>query len=206
LSRSHAFARSRCVSRPSRFIGSPHPRSPCARRAKAYAASIYDAPLRRHTPYRAASSRCDTAREGRHCSTLASSPMTFLPSSTRTTRPSIGAPNPNSPESTLVHGESLSIDPIGAMRSSASGALLYAWTGRPHPSKGRAHAKLAVADADLAFLTSASLTSHALEKNIEAGVVLMGGHVSLSLHAQLHALIETTNASVPPPQVRLLAC
>ncbi|WP_340671097.1 hypothetical protein [Bradyrhizobium ottawaense] len=96
-------------------------------------------------------------------------------------------------ESTLAHGESLSIDPIGAMRSSAPGALLYAWTDRPHPfTKGRAHAKLAAADADLAFLTCASLTGHALEKNMEAGVLLMGGHVSLSLHAHLHVLIETT--------------
>jgi phosphatidylserine/phosphatidylglycerophosphate/cardiolipin synthase-like enzyme len=94
-------------------------------------------------------------------------------------------------EASLTHGGSLSIDPIGAMRSSVPGALLYAWTDRPHPfTSGRVHAKLAVADAELAFLTSANLTGHALEKNMEAGVLLTGGHVPASLRAHLHALID----------------
>lgn len=94
-------------------------------------------------------------------------------------------------EAALNHGGSLSVDPIGAMRSSVPGASLYAWTDRPHPfTNGRVHAKLAVADTDLAFLTSANLTGHALEKNMEAGILLTGGHVPLSIRAHLHALIE----------------
>jgi phosphatidylserine/phosphatidylglycerophosphate/cardiolipin synthase-like enzyme len=76
---------------------------------------------------------------------------------------------------------------------------LYVWTDRPHPfTNGRVHAKVAVADSAIAFLTSAiafltsaNLTGHALEKNMEAGVLLTGGHVPLSLRDHLHALIET---------------
>lgn len=50
---------------------------------------------------------------------------------------------------------------------------------------------MAVADGNSAFLTSANLTGHALEKNMEAGVVISGGHVPAGLRAHLHALIET---------------
>jgi cardiolipin synthase len=94
-------------------------------------------------------------------------------------------------EASLTHGGSLSVDPIGLMRSSVPGASLYAWTDRPHPfTNGRVHAKLAIADENLAFLTSANLTGHALEKNMEAGVLITGGHVPVGLRAHLHALIE----------------
>ena len=50
---------------------------------------------------------------------------------------------------------------------------------------------MAVADGNSALLTSANLTGHALEKNMEAGVVISGGHVPAGLRAHLHALIET---------------
>lgn len=95
-------------------------------------------------------------------------------------------------EASSTHGGSLSIDPVATMRGCAPLALLYAWTDRPHPfTSGRVHAKVAVADSDLAFLTSANLTGHALEKNMEAGVLVTGGQVPLSLRAHLDALIET---------------
>ena len=43
----------------------------------------------------------------------------------------------------------------------------------------------------MAFLTSANLTGHALEKNMEAGILVTGGHVPSLLRDHLHALIET---------------
>ncbi|WP_439923649.1 DISARM system phospholipase D-like protein DrmC [Nitrobacter sp. JJSN] len=95
-------------------------------------------------------------------------------------------------EASLTQGGSLLVDPVATMRSCVPSALLYAWTDRPHPfTNGRVHAKVAVADDSTAFVTSANLTGHALEKNMEAGVLVTGGHVPASLQSHLRALIET---------------
>jgi cardiolipin synthase len=95
-------------------------------------------------------------------------------------------------ETSASQGGSLSIDPVATMRRCVPSAALYVWTDRPAPfAEGRVHAKVAVADGHSAFLTSANLTGHALEKNMEAGVVISGGHVPAGLRAHLHALIET---------------
>ena len=95
-------------------------------------------------------------------------------------------------ETSTSHGGSLSVDPVATMRSCVPLAALYVWTGRPSPfTEGMVHAKVAVADGNIAFLTSANLTGHALEKNMEAGVVISGGHIPTGLRAHLHALIET---------------
>lgn len=95
-------------------------------------------------------------------------------------------------EASVTQGGSLLVDPVATMRSAVPAAKLYAWTDRPHPfTNGRVHAKVAVADNAMAFLTSANLTGHALEKNMEAGILVTGGHVPSLLRDHLHALIET---------------
>lgn len=95
-------------------------------------------------------------------------------------------------ETSTSHGGSLSVDPIATMRRCVPSATLYAWTDRPAPFiEGRVHAKVAVADGNAAFLTSANLTGHALEKNMEAGVLISGGHIPTDLRAHLNALVET---------------
>ncbi len=95
-------------------------------------------------------------------------------------------------EASVTQGGSLLVDPVATMRKAVPAAKLYAWTDRPHPfTNGRVHAKVAVADDAIAFLTSANLTGHALEKNMEAGVLVCGGHIPNDLRAHLHALIET---------------
>lgn len=95
-------------------------------------------------------------------------------------------------ETSTSHGGSLSVDPVAMMRRCVPSAALYTWTDRPAPfTEGRVHAKVAVADGNAAFLTSANLTGHALEKNMEAGVVISGGHVPTGLRSHLLALIET---------------
>lgn len=95
-------------------------------------------------------------------------------------------------EASLTQGGSLLVDPVATMRGCVPSALLYAWTDRPHPfTDGRVHAKVAVGDNSIAFLTSANLTGHALEKNMEAGIFVTGGHIPISLRAHLHALVET---------------
>lgn len=95
-------------------------------------------------------------------------------------------------EASMTQGGSLLVDPVATMRSAVPMAKLYVWTDRPHPfTNGRVHAKVAVADDTVAFVTSANLTGHALEKNIEAGVLLTGGNVPSNLRNHFHALINT---------------
>jgi len=79
-------------------------------------------------------------------------------------------------ESSQDHGGSISFDVIGKMRTLVPSAKLYAWRERSAPfADGRVHAKVAVADDDVCFITSANLTGHAMEQNMEAGVLLSGG-------------------------------
>lgn len=90
------------------------------------------------------------------------------------------------------HGGSVTFDAIGKMRSRVPAARLYAWREKPDPfSDGRVHAKVAVADGRMCFITSANLTGHAMEKNMEAGVLLSGGNVPRLLAQHLQALVET---------------
>ncbi|GIV03548.1 MAG: phospholipase [Fimbriimonadales bacterium] len=95
-------------------------------------------------------------------------------------------------ESTTSEGGSLGVDPIANMRAAVPGAEFYAWRAKDEAYEGgRVHAKVAVADRRLAFISSANLTGHALGKNMEAGVSIIGGDVPQSLHDHLRALIET---------------
>lgn len=95
-------------------------------------------------------------------------------------------------EASSEHGGSLKVDPAATLRASVPKAMIYAW--RPGSSDGfvdgKVHAKVAVADQRSAFITSANLTGHALEKNMEAGVVLRGGPVPRELGDHLQALID----------------
>lgn len=95
-------------------------------------------------------------------------------------------------ESSKEHGGSLSVNPIAVMQKCVPQASLYVWTSRSEPFfDGRVHAKVAVADSAIAFITSANLTAHALEKNMEAGVLIEGGEIPKNLSEHLNALIET---------------
>jgi phosphatidylserine/phosphatidylglycerophosphate/cardiolipin synthase-like enzyme len=95
-------------------------------------------------------------------------------------------------ESSQDHGGSMSFDVIGKMRTLVPTAKLYAWRERSAPfADGRVHAKVAVADGDLCFITSANLTGHAMEQNMEAGVLLTGGQVPRLLHELLQAFVDT---------------
>ena len=90
------------------------------------------------------------------------------------------------------HGGSITFDAIGKMRAVVPSARLYAWREKADPfSDGRVHAKVVVADADLCFITSANLTGHAMEKNMEAGVLVSGGAIPGLLAGHLRSLIDT---------------
>jgi len=99
-------------------------------------------------------------------------------------------------ESSQDHGGSMSFDVIGKMRTLVPTAKLYAWRERSAPfADGRVHAKVAVADSDLCFITSANLTGHAMEQNMEAGVLLTGGQIPKLLQEHLQALVDTKMVS-----------
>ncbi|ERW10479.1 hypothetical protein Q030_01863 [Pseudomonas aeruginosa BWHPSA017] len=94
-------------------------------------------------------------------------------------------------ESSQDHGGSISFDVIGKMRTLVPSAKLYAWRERAAPfADGRVHAKVAVADGDVCFITSANLTGHAMEQNMEAGLLISGGHIPQTLEEHLRALVS----------------
>lgn len=94
-------------------------------------------------------------------------------------------------EASARHGGTLLYDSAATMRSRVPSAELYTWKEKTEPFvDGKVHAKIAVVDGTRAFITSANLTGHALEKNIEAGVLINGGPVPKTLSDHLQALID----------------
>lgn len=64
---------------------------------------------------------------------------------------------------------------------------------RPKSDKGRMgylHVKCAVADAEVAFVSSANLTAHAMERNMELGVLIRGGSVPRRISAHFRELMR----------------
>lgn len=83
---------------------------------------------------------------------------------------------------------------LGRLVSRRATFLQWPTDHRPRDEGGHAglmHAKVAVADSRIAFLTSANLTEAALERNMELGVLIHGGHVPASIDRLLDALLES---------------
>lgn len=99
-------------------------------------------------------------------------------------------------EASESHGGAVSIDAITKMKSALPTAKLFSWVDKGEGfAGGKVHAKVAVADESFCFISSANLTGHAMEKNMEAGVLIRGGATPSSLHRHLEAL-ETTRVIV----------
>lgn len=93
-------------------------------------------------------------------------------------------------ESSQDHGGSITIDAIGKMKTLVPAARIYAWQNKVEPFlDGRVHAKVAVADETICFITSANLTGFAMEKNMEAGILVSGGQIPALLENHLNALV-----------------
>ena len=89
------------------------------------------------------------------------------------------------------HGGSITFDAIGKMRTLVPAARLYAWRDKADPfSDGSVHAKVAVADARMCFITSANLTGHAMDRNMEAGLLISRGQIPQTLDEHLRALVS----------------
>src|SRR6185437_6773467 len=93
-------------------------------------------------------------------------------------------------ESSDRHGGGVSIDAIGHMRAALPTARIYFWRDKGDSfAGGKVHAKVAVCDETMCFISSANLTGHAMEKNMEAGVLIRGGSVPKKLQNHLEALV-----------------
>jgi phosphatidylserine/phosphatidylglycerophosphate/cardiolipin synthase-like enzyme len=93
------------------------------------------------------------------------------------------------------HGGRVSQDSIKLMKNLFPSVNTYTWNQEKNPGvsqlTGTVHAKCAVADGELAFITSANLSSAAMERNIELGVLVRGGNLPLELHKHLESLITS---------------
>ncbi len=99
-------------------------------------------------------------------------------------------------ESSVEQGGAVRGASAGPLAEAVRGAIVYVWDPAERKHDGDApsasvHAKCAVADRRLAFITSANLTSAALERNMELGVLIRGGTVPDRLQAHLEALAAT---------------
>jgi len=98
-------------------------------------------------------------------------------------------------ESSDKHGGRVTYDSVKAMKCNFPSIDVYVWSSDrkslPGQLSGSVHAKCAVADGELAFITSANLTSSAMERNMELGVLVKGGELPFELHRHLEALIST---------------
>ncbi len=91
------------------------------------------------------------------------------------------------------HGGRVDIDSVAMLKSNLPGAKIYSWESQLHGAQvtGSVHAKCAVADRQIAFVTSANLTEAAMERNMELGVLIRGGQLPQTLHDHLDALVTT---------------
>lgn len=95
-------------------------------------------------------------------------------------------------ESSQDQGGSINMDVIAMMKALVPSARLFAWREKGDSfTDGRVHAKVAVADGHTCFITSANLTGFAMERNMEAGLLLSGGRIPRMLDDHLRALVAT---------------
>lgn len=99
-------------------------------------------------------------------------------------------------ESSTDHGGAVIGDGIAAMHRAVPDADLYIWNPTEKAVSAGSHtaavhAKCAVADHRSAFVTSANLTSAAMERNMELGILVHGGTTPDRLHNHLDALVHT---------------
>jgi phosphatidylserine/phosphatidylglycerophosphate/cardiolipin synthase-like enzyme len=87
-------------------------------------------------------------------------------------------------------------DPLVALGELPEGVRVFQWPFEKRPQfgtsskRGYIHVKCAVADHNLAFVSSANLTAYAMEANMELGVLIRGGLVPKRIAAHFEGLIS----------------
>ena len=96
-------------------------------------------------------------------------------------------------EASAKQGGNVTVDSVSILKNNLPLARFYHWQkviGDLIPSAS-VHAKCAVADGRIAFVTSANLSEAALDRNMEVGILVHGGVVPGQLSQHLQALIIT---------------
>jgi cardiolipin synthase len=90
-----------------------------------------------------------------------------------------------------ARGGRVTTDSASTLKRLVPAAMIYEWSQEVVEGEypGSVHAKCAVADGKVAFITSANLTEAAMERNMELGVLLRGGASPRLLEQHLEALI-----------------
>ena len=96
-------------------------------------------------------------------------------------------------EKSKAHGGNVNVDSIAMLGESIPRAQIYEWdkTAAGAELTASVHAKCAVADGTVAFVTSANVSDAAMERNMELGVLLRGGQLPGQLDRHLAALVTT---------------
>jgi len=97
-------------------------------------------------------------------------------------------------EASKDHGGNIDFDCFTPLVEQIPAGRFYRWDNDARDdieTKGSVHAKCAVADGKVAFITSANLTGAAMEKNMEVGVLIRNGDLPHRLDRHLRALIQT---------------
>jgi len=94
-------------------------------------------------------------------------------------------------ELSIDYGGHVNQNSIKMMKKLFPSANIYTWSEKSKTTGhiGAIHAKCAVADGEIAFITSANLTSAAMERNVELGVLVRGGKLPSELKKHLGSLI-----------------
>lgn len=94
-------------------------------------------------------------------------------------------------ESSADSAGALTHDGAEAFKSLRESIEVYVWPLEKRPLGSRLHAKVAIADGEVAFITSANFTGHALDQNLEVGLLVTGGQAPKRLKEHFHALIAS---------------
>jgi cardiolipin synthase A/B len=96
-------------------------------------------------------------------------------------------------EQSKAHGGNVTIDSIAMLKHNLPRAQIYEWdkTMADAPLTASVHAKCAVADGMVAFVTSANVSDAAMERNMELGILFRGGQMPGQLDRHLTALVTT---------------
>ena len=92
-------------------------------------------------------------------------------------------------------GGKIDVGPLRQLMNDLDRIRVFEWPVDSRPRTrdryGTLHAKCALADGEVLFITSANLTGHALELNMELGVLLRGGRSPAQAAGHFAELIRT---------------
>lgn len=87
-------------------------------------------------------------------------------------------------------GGTIDTDSVAILQGHLPSAHFLVWDKTKNPDSAAVHAKCAVADENIAIITSANLTGKAMTSNMELGVIVHGGLIPRQLARHLNGLID----------------